>query len=405
VLPRPAVLRVFAIADPQGRWQVLPGGMTRVAAGPAHSVSMQRGGSSLDTWVITEGEVDTYSMLRPRLSVHDVAARRRPVASRTADNLFWLGRYTERTEQMVRLARATLMLIDGDSGRLPPPLQDALTELAVAAGLAPEGVAPLARAPALFERALLAALHDPAQQGLAFNLHALSHTAGGLRDRLSPEHWSLVRQLGEPLAAAWRDLPPDGALPAAARVLPALDRLGVQLAAITGLQSDRMTRDHGWRLLTVGRYLERLIGVASPLSLLLRHGALASDAGVELLLDLFDSTITFRARYQRHHDLLALADLLVLDTANPRAWAGVLRRLRSELGKLPGSNVSLHALLSVLPPQLPGLEELGRLDDAAMADALAALGDRLTEAGARLSDEIGRRYFAHADGGDALQRV
>ncbi len=38
LLPRPAVLRVYAIADAQRRWHVLPGGMTRVAAGePAAS--------------------------------------------------------------------------------------------------------------------------------------------------------------------------------------------------------------------------------------------------------------------------------------------------------------------------------------------------------------------------------
>ena len=38
--------------------------------------------------------------------------------------------------------------------------------------------------------------------------------------------------------------------------------------------------------------------------------ALGSTVGTELLLELFDSAITFRARYQRHEDLLALTDLV-----------------------------------------------------------------------------------------------
>ena len=59
----------------------------------------------------------------------------------------------------------------------------------------------------------------------------------------------------------------------------------------------------------------------SQFGALLEHGALAQGTGVEVLLELFDSTITFRARYQRHQELLALADLLVLDDANPRAFA------------------------------------------------------------------------------------
>ena len=53
--PRPAMVRVYAIADADGRWHVLPGGMTRVAQRDDASVSMQRGGSSLDTWVLTDG--------------------------------------------------------------------------------------------------------------------------------------------------------------------------------------------------------------------------------------------------------------------------------------------------------------------------------------------------------------
>jgi hypothetical protein len=107
---RPAMVRVYAIAGPGGHWQVLPGGMTRVAQGEDASVSMQRGGTSLDTWVMTDGEVDTFSMLPRPLRVQDIAGRSRPVSSRTAENLFWLGRYTERAEHLVRLSRQVLAL-------------------------------------------------------------------------------------------------------------------------------------------------------------------------------------------------------------------------------------------------------------------------------------------------------
>jgi uncharacterized circularly permuted ATP-grasp superfamily protein len=72
--PRPALVRVYAIADAAGRWHVLPGGMTRVARREDASVSMQRGGTSLDTWVLTDGPVDTFSMLPQRLRVDDIAA-------------------------------------------------------------------------------------------------------------------------------------------------------------------------------------------------------------------------------------------------------------------------------------------------------------------------------------------
>ncbi len=406
VAARPAMVRVYAIADGGGRWHVLPGGMTRVAQREDSSVSMQRGGSSLDTWVLSKGPVDAFSMLPQRLQVDDIAGRRRPVSSRTGENLFWLGRYTERTEQAVQLARATLLLVDADSDATPQMLQ-ALTELAIGGGLVPPGVPSLVRAPHHFERALLGALGDTTgHQGaasIAYNLASLERASQALRERLSSEHWGLIRTMGESFRTAL-DVAP-GTLPTLPQVLPALDRLALHLAAMTGAQTDRMTRDHGWRLLTVGRLLERLIGLTARLEAFLSADALGSAPGMDLMLELFDSVITFRARYQRHEDLLALTDLLVLDSANPRSLAGVLRRLRTELTKLPGTEASLAPLLERLPAVGPGLtlESLRGADDAELLQRLRELAGQLSSSAGALASDIGERYFNLAQGQD--QRV
>ena len=412
VAPRPAMVRVYAIAEGGGRWHVLPGGMTRVARREDGSVSMPRGGTSLDTWVLTEGPVDTFSMLPRRLQVDDILQRHRPVSSRTGENLFWLGRYTERTEQLVRLARSTLATLAtpglGDvDGPAMQALMLALASLAVKTGLAPHGVPTLLQGARLFERALLAGLSDregsEGTASIAYNLAALERAATAVRERLSPEHWGLICAMREGFA---RDLDvPAGELPARAPVLAALDRLGLQLAGVTGAQSDRMTRDHGWRLLTVGRLLERLIGVTLRLRVFVESQALGTVEGIELLLELFDSLITFRARYQRHEDLLAVADLLVLDGANPRAFAGVLRRLRTEIVKLPGEPGVQQGLLHLLPAEGAGLtlESLRGADEAAIARALRALSTSLGQAASALADRVGERFFTLAQGVD--QRV
>jgi uncharacterized alpha-E superfamily protein len=402
---RPAVLRVYAFADASGRWHVLPGGLTRVATRAPLSVSMQQGGTSLDTWVLAGGPVDTFSMLPQRLTIDDLAARRAPVASRTAENLFWLGRYTERAEQAVRLARAALNLIDGDDD-VPLPLLQAMSALAEFSGLVSAGTPGADRSPAVFERSLLALLADRAGGAVGYNLDAMARSAGALRDRLSSEQWGLARRLGDDLQADLRDAP--GGVPSTAQAVSALQRLALQLAAVTGAQTDRMTRDHGWRLLSVGRLIERLGGMAVVMSRLLdaldARGGSAVATG--LLLELFDSSITFRARYQRHEDLLALVDVLVLDDTNPRAFAGTLRRLRTELGKLPGPPAWRDEMAALLPARGAGLD----LDDLRAAGAgaaqplLAALSLRLAEGAAQLSDLIGQRYFAHA-GADATQSI
>ncbi len=403
VTPRPAMVRVYAIADGGGRWHVLPGGMTRVSQREDGSVSMQRGGTSLDTWVLTDGPVDTFSMLPPRLQVDDIAQRRRPVSSRTGENLFWLGRYTERTEQLVRLARATLLLIDADSDA-DESVQRALSAMAVKNGLAPPGVPTLAQSAHLFERAVLAGLADTQDAcSVAYNLQALERASQALRERLSSEQWGVIRTMGQEFTQALQL--GEGELPTLPQVLPALDRLALQLAAVTGAQGDRMTRDHGWRLLTVGRLVERLIGLTTRFEAFLDAQALGSAAGIDLLLELFDSAISFRARYQRHEDLLAVADMLVLDTSNPRAYGGVLRRLRTELRKLPGSEAMLQPLLARLPAEGAGLtlESLRGASDVQIAAALRRLSGTLREAAQGLADDVGVRFFTLAHGQD--QRV
>ena len=402
---RPALLRVYAIADAAERWHVLPGGLTRVTTKAPLSVSMAQGGTSLDTWVLTDGAVDTFSMLPQRLGLAELAARRPPVASRTAENLFWLGRYTERTEQAVRLARAALDLVDGDD-EVPAPLLAALSGLVQAQALVPAGTPGADRSAARFERNLLAALTQR-DSGIGFNLQALARVTGALRERLSPEQWGLVRRMGEKFQGSF--VRAGASVPSVTQALPALQRLTLQLAALTGAQTDRMTRDHGWRLLSVGRLIERLSGMAATLATLLEafDARGGSAATTELLLELFDSRITFRARYQRHEDLLALADLLVIDDSNPRAFAGTLRRLRTELGKLPGTDAARAALRELLPAQGAGLSlaELAAADDSAMRERLLQLANELQASAAALSDAVGQRYFAHADGGDGLTRV
>jgi uncharacterized circularly permuted ATP-grasp superfamily protein/uncharacterized alpha-E superfamily protein len=395
---RPAMLRVYAIADSAQRWYVLPGALTRVATSAPLSVSMQQGGTSLDTWVVAAGTVDGFSMLPQRLSVDDLAERRAPVASRTGENLFWLGRYTERSEQVVRLARAALALIDGDE-TVPPPLCAALSALATFTGLVSAGTPGAERSPAVFERSLLAALHDRAGGAIGHNLDAMARVAAALRDRLAPEQWGLVRRMGDEWQAHFDGL--GAAVPTTAQALPALQRLALQLAAITGTQTDRMTRDHGWRLLSVGRLTERIAGLSQAMQHLIGaiDGRGGSAVATALLLDLFDSGITFRVRYQRHEDLLALIDLLVLDDTNPRSFAGTLRRLRTEIGKLPGAAAWRDEMLALWPEQGAGLAlgELRGCGDAATQQRVLALAKQLGAAAARLSDLIGQRYFAHAE--------
>ncbi len=405
---RGASLRVYALSDGHGGWRVVPGGMTRIATRDAGPVSMQLGGSSLDTWVLTEGAVDAFSMLPQSVRLEELAQRQRPVSSRTAENLFWMGRYTERCEQQLRLAQALINLRAIDDEPDEAVLR-ALSALGITNGLVPPGTPGLDRSGRVFERVALEALTDAdAKQGafsLAFNLSALSRSAEALRERLLPSQTRLMRTMVADFQSLASAAEQEDAVPISARsgeVMAALDHLAIQLSAVTGAQTDRMTRDAGWRLMSVGRMVERLVGYASFLRAFWREGAFQHPQGFDVVLDLFDSTITFRARFQRRLEVPAMLALLVLDETNPRSLACVVRRMRTELGKLPARTGAQDDLQAWLPYEGLGvtLEELCHPETG--RKAVQSLLDRLVEAGWKLSDEIGRQYFAHAEPNDSM---
>ena len=116
---------------------------------------MQRGGSSADTWVLTDGEVDATSLLHHDQPAVEIGHRSRTVTSRAAENLFWLGRYTERTENTTRLARLALESLNGED-QSSQPLLAWLSEMAVAHALVLPAVPPATQARRVFERSLIA---------------------------------------------------------------------------------------------------------------------------------------------------------------------------------------------------------------------------------------------------------
>src|SRR6202163_2365127 len=115
--PRRVVLRVYLAAEGDS-WVVIPGGLARVSSSiDTPVVSMQRGGGSKDTWVLSEGPVDTFSLQRPRDVPVDLSRGVvSDLPSRAADHVFWLGRYAERGEHLARMLRCILIRLTGQLG-------------------------------------------------------------------------------------------------------------------------------------------------------------------------------------------------------------------------------------------------------------------------------------------------
>ncbi len=397
IQPRSLMLRVFAVADGPQSWRVLPGGLTRIAGAALDIASMQRGGSSADTWVMTEGEVDPTSLLHQEQPAVEIAQRSRSATSRAAENLFWLGRYTERTENTTRLARLALACLNGED-QSSQPLLAWLSEMAVDNALLLPDVPPATQSRRVFERSLIAALGDARDAtSVGYNLAALRNAASAVRERLSQEQWNVIVRAERDFMRGCAIVTDDGDY-SSVEALRVLETLSGHTAAMTGAQTDRMTRDDGWRLLSSGRHLERLGFLSAALGWAFETGALQDEGGFEAVVALFDSTITFRSQYQQRHDIPALLDLLVLDLDNPRSLGWVAQTLRGRLAKLAGSAPGEipDIALTVPDPRLWSLEAMCQRDAEGRYAVLLELLQQCTDAAYQLSDDLGARYFTHS---------
>ncbi|SDD11245.1 Uncharacterized conserved protein, circularly permuted ATPgrasp superfamily [Cupriavidus sp. YR651] len=404
---RAAMLRVFAVADGNGGWQVMPGGFTRLAPPNLEAVSMQLGGTSADTWVLSSQGSGAVPLAARTGLAAPTGSRPLAVSSRAAENLYWAGRYAERAENTVRLCRQILGSIESndetDDGTL-----NMIGQLAQWFGLVPAQTPSPQASLRVFERNLVATLADVnSTSGVVQTLASHARAANEIRNRLSNDHWRTILAARNDFhdamsAAACPSGTPGGREGAYDRsqVLAALEHLSMQLGAISGAQGDRMSRDEAWRLVFIGRHIERLGVLSLFLEVAERSGALQSRSGFDLLLHLFDSTLTFRSLYPGRTDTAALVDLLVLEPTNPRGLYGVLDRLREKLAQLPtgATGQSRVPLAELLPPAsaLPSRTVLCEADRSGRYSTLAALCDQLGGRMAKLSDEIGGRYFSHA---------
>ncbi|MGI4776710.1 MAG: circularly permuted type 2 ATP-grasp protein [Janthinobacterium lividum] len=410
ISPRAVLLRVFAVSDGARSWRVLPGGLARLAGADAQIASMQRGGSSADVWVQTHGAVDRTTLLHPHATPASLARHRAPVTSRAAENMFWLGRYTERAENAVRLARLSLDLLGGED-QSSQPLLDWLHRLALRNGLVKAEVPAGPKSRRVFERSLIADLGNAEAGSVVHNLRCVRQAAAAVRERLSQDNWNqIVRAEADFIRRSAEQAGESGesgfAIGAAQR---SLEAASTALASLTGAQTDRMTRDDAWRLLSIGRHIERLAFLSDALAAGFEGGAVHEVAGFEAVIALFDSTITFHARYQQRRDVATLVDLLVLDGDNPRSLAWVTQTLRGRIAKLAGSAPGkLTALSYELPDPaswtLESLCEIGdkstgtpETDDGKVTGAgyptLVKLFATCATAAYHVSDAIGTRYF------------
>ncbi|MGH8587239.1 MAG: circularly permuted type 2 ATP-grasp protein, partial [Gammaproteobacteria bacterium] len=325
ILACQTVLRSFLVARPDG-YVAMPGGLARAAPdrGPC-LISNQAGAIGKDTWVLASEPGQQVSLWTPETRAA-VAPALRILPSNAANNLFWLGRYTERAEGTLRLLRTALEVWSGS-----PDYRD-FERLACAGELlgvlarttAPGPVPP----PAEVSNVVEAVFGPEGYGGLTHDLNAALQSAQSVRDRLDEDALRVLYEIPE----HHRSL--------AGRVSiehQHLDALITALVAFPGILTETMVRGQSFAFFEIGRRLERALGLCATLRATLLRGPSAAPEGLRLEATLRSqaSLITYRRRYQPVPDLAGVLRLLITDLAHPRALAFQLACLQGHLESLP----------------------------------------------------------------------
>jgi uncharacterized circularly permuted ATP-grasp superfamily protein/uncharacterized alpha-E superfamily protein len=390
VQPRRFVVRSYLSAYGDS-YTVMNGALSRITqTNDSLVVSLQKGGRSKDTWILSDGPVSPVTLLPSTTQPIAVSRGGTDLPSRVAEDLYWLGRYSERTDAQARLGRGAISRMIDQAGF------DSAHAVQVLASACRR--APIRSTGTELEREFIEGMfgkgNEEGLRGSVGNLHRLARV---LRDTISVDTWRILQESYRAVSN-FKTVHADPV----SGVLELLDYLVVTLAAFAGLASDSMTRTQAWRFLDIGRRVERAAFIAQFVrDTLVEPGT--DPTLLEAVLEIADSSLTYRRRYMTHLETHAVADLLLADETNPRSVAFQLAQIDQHLAALPRDtahpdrNIDQRLLLKLRTSiQLADFLELCSVPPGRERQEFYALLSEVMEQNSHLSGAIAQLYFSHA---------
>ncbi|KZS75325.1 hypothetical protein A4G29_23395 [Mycobacterium kansasii] len=342
-------MRLFTVAQ-RGGYAPMIGGLGYVLA-PGAAAYMLKSVAAKDVWVRpTEraiAEAVTVTTLPPSLMpTAKTGAGTRAVSSpRVLSDLFWMGRYGERAENMARLlivARERYHVFrhqqHTEESECVPVLMDALGQITgTDTGAAHDHAEMIAVAPSMLW-SMTVDLERPGS--LVQSVEGLALCARAVRDQLSNDTWMVLA--GVERAVALRSDPPQSLAEADALLAEAQAQTLAGMLTLSGVAAESMVRDAGWTMMDIGKRIERGLWLTALLAdtLTTVRGVAAEQTIIESMLEACESSVSYRRRTVGKVSVAAVTDLMLFDPQNPRSLVYQLERLRSDLKDLPGSSGS-----------------------------------------------------------------
>ena len=409
-------IRTFHIASENtegDNYESMPGGLClldNVSGGSRPAIEALTG--CKDVWILSDQPVIEDTLLNPHLDITHFEPTDGALPSRVAENVFWLGRNSERVESALRLLRSILQqLLDEDRSLdhslTSPSMQSLLRALTISTGTLPgftgKGGKKRLAEPA---RELISLLQDARRVGtLANSLQLWQNSASSVSDRLSSDQLRIFTRLSD-LQTALRQLQLDKDLLTDKRSLSntiqLLNDLLITTLAGIGLEHENVTHTDVWQFAMLGRRIERAHQTAVTVNTIMSTDR-DNERVLETLLRLFDSVMTYRSRYRSGLDSRLVLQLLLLDEVNPRSMAYQFKVIQELIEQIPGrgttgSNDPLNRLA------IAGLSRVRLADSQTLLsehrDARQNLNRFLKELlkmPSSMAEAITSQYFTHTE--------
>ncbi len=337
-------MRLFTVAQ-RGGYAPMLGGLGYVLA-PGPSAYTLKTIAAKDVWVrpTERSRTETVTLPVSETPAKTGAGTLGVSSPRVLSDLFWMGRYGERAENMARLLIVTRRRYyefrhrqETSESHCVPVLMGALGRITgtdIATGDAAETIA-------IAPSTLWALTMDHSRPGsLVHSVDRLALAARAVRDQLSSDTWVVLA--GVERALAHSSEPPDSLAEADAVLSTAQSQTLVGMLTMAGVAGESMVQDVGWTLMDIGKRIERGLGLTALLNATLTtvRPLAAERAIIESALTAAESAVIYRRRTAGMVSVAALAELMLFDPTNPRSLVYQLERLRADLGDLPGSSGS-----------------------------------------------------------------
>jgi uncharacterized circularly permuted ATP-grasp superfamily protein/uncharacterized alpha-E superfamily protein len=340
-------MRLFTVSQ-RGGYAPMVGGLGYVLA-PGNAAYKLNTVAAKDIWVRPPARASaerTPTIPAVELPAMTASGTHGISSPRVLSDLFWMGRYSERAENLARLLIVTRERYheyryrqDTDESECVPVLLAALGQITgTDAGADGDYAEMIAVAPTT----LWSLTVDRRRSGsLAQSVERLGLAARSVRDQMSNDTWMVLGGV-ERAVSPRADSPPESRSEGDTLLASAHSQTLAGMLALSGVVAESMVHDVGWTMMDIGKRIERGLALTALLRATLAEvrSAGSEQTITESTLVACESSVIYRRRTLGKVSVAAVADLVLFDAENPRSLVYQLERLRTNLRTLPGSSGS-----------------------------------------------------------------